>query len=194
MQMPVNLTKGGEVNLSKETPGLVKVIVGLGWDPLVGANADLDASAFLLNSQGKVSVDADFVFYGNKFSADGAVEGAEDDRTGGASDGDDDEQIKIDLSKVSPNVSRIAISVTIHEAAARGLNFGMVQNAYMRVVNQSTGTEIVRYDLTGDFSNHDAIHFGEFYRDGSAWSFRAIGDGKTGGLANLCKTFGVNAG
>lgn len=192
--MAVNLTKGGEVNLSKETPGLANVIVGLGWDPMVGADADLDASAFLLNSKGKVSVDADFVFYGNKFSADGAVEGAEDDRTGGASDGDDDEEIKIDLTKVSPGVSKIAITVTIHEAAARGLNFGMVENAYMRVVNASTGTEIVRYDLSGDFSNHDAILFGEFLRNGSAWTFRAIGEGKSGGLSNMCKTFGVNAG
>lgn len=193
--MAVNLTKGGEVSLSKEAPGLTHVLVGLGWDPMKGGqDADLDASAFLLNAKGKVSSDSDFVFFNNKFSADGSVEGAEDDRSGGASDGDDDEEIKIDLGKVSANVEKIAISVTIHDAVARGQNFGMVENAYMRVVNATTGAEIVRYDLTGDFSKHDAIVFGEVYRSGATWSFRALGDGQTGGLMGICKLFGVNVG
>ncbi len=181
--MAVNLTKGGEVNLSKEAPGLANVLVGLGWDPVrEGQIADLDLSLFLLNSNGKVSKDEDFIFYNNLRSADGSVEGAKDDRTGDSSDGGDDEVAKINLATVPSTVEKIAFSATIHSAAGNVTSFGEVENAYIRVVNASNDAEIVRYDLTGDFSKNDGVVLGEVYRNGNSWAFRAIGDGHTGGL------------
>jgi tellurium resistance protein TerD len=193
--MAVNLEKGSTVSLSKENAGLTKVVVGLGWNPseTPGVDFDLDASAFLLSANGRVSSDGDFVFYGNKFSSDGSVEGAEDDLTGGSSDGDD-EEINIDLTKVSAQVDRIAITATIHEAASRGQNFGQVSDAYIRVVDASNGSEILRYDLSGDFARDDAVHFGELVRNGNTWDFRAVGEGKSNGLFGLCREFGVNVG
>ena len=193
MSVAVNLSKGGAVDLGKSNPGLTKVEAGLGWDPATGnVEFDLDASAFLLGSNGKVSSDSDFVFYNNKFSADGAVQGADDDRSGGNSDGGDDETIQIDLSKVSSSVQRIAITVTINDADVRGQNFGQVKNSYVRVVNATNNSEILRYDLSGDFSKNDAVIFGEFSRTGSGWEFKAIGEGRTGGLLTLCKEYGIN--
>lgn len=193
--MAVNLIKGGEVSLSKEAPGLTLVQVGLGWDPTVSTKiADLDLSLFLLNSQGKVSQDLDFIFYNNKISVDGSVEGADDDRTGGTSDGDDDEVARIDLGRVSANIEKIAIAATIHGAAGNIENFGEVENAYIRVVNEKSGAEIVRYDLTGDYSRNNAVVLGEIYRAGATWSFRAVGDGHSTGLMGICKSFGVNVG
>lgn len=193
--MAVNLTKGGEVNLSKEAPGLTNVLVGLGWDPVrEGQLADLDLSLFLLNSNGKVSKDEDFIFYNNKFSSDGSVEGAVDDRTGDSSDGGDDEVGKINLSAVPSTVDKIAFSATIFPQAGNVENFGEVENAYIRVVDASTDAEIVRYDLSGDFAKNNGVVLGEVYRSGNTWAFRAIGDGHTGGLASICKSFGVNVG
>lgn len=193
--MAVNLEKGSTVSLSKENAGLTRVVVGLGWNPseAPGVDFDLDASAFLLSASGKVASDKDFVFYGNKFSADGSVEGAEDDLTGGSSDGDD-EEINIDLSKVAQEVNRIAITATIHEVVARGQNFGQVDDAYIRVVDASNDSEILRYDLTGDFARNDAVYFGELVRNGNSWDFRAVGEGKSNGLLGLCREFGVNVG
>jgi tellurium resistance protein TerD len=193
--MAVNLNKGGEVSLSKEAPGLAQVQVGLGWDPIMTSkSADLDLSLFLLNSKGKVSQDLDFIFYNNKFSADGSVEGPDDDRTGGTSDGDDDEVAKINLGLVSAHVETITIAATIHGAAGNIENFGEVENAYIRVVNEESGEEIVRYDLTGDYSRNNGVVLGEIYRSGATWSFRAIGDGYSAGLMGICKAFGVNVG
>lgn len=192
--MAVNLSKGGAVDLGKSNPGLTNVNAGLGWDPVVvnGKDVDCDVSAFLLNSSGKVGSDSDLVFYNNEWSSDKSVQAAQDDRTGGSSDGGDDETMKIDLSKVSSSVERIALVCTIDEAASRGHNFGHVPNAYIRVVNQASNAEVLRYDLTGDFSKNDAVIFGEFRRVSGGWEFKAIGEGRSGGLMTLCKEFGVN--
>lgn len=192
--MAVNLSKGGAVDLGKSNPGLTNVNAGLGWDPVVvnGKDVDCDVSAFLLNSSGKVGSDSDLVFYNNEWSSDKSVQAAQDDRTGGSSDGGDDETMKIDLSKVSLSVERIALVCTIDEASSRGHNFGHVPNAYIRVVNQASNAEVLRYDLTGDFSKNDAVIFGEFRRVSGGWEFKAIGEGRSGGLVALCKEFGVN--
>jgi tellurium resistance protein TerD len=190
--MAISLQKGGNVNLSKEAPGLTNLIVGLGWDARStdGAPFDLDGAAFLLNAEGKVRSDADFVFYNNLKSTDGAVVHSGDNTTG-AGEGDD-ETIKVDLSKVSAEVDKIAICVTIHDAEARKQNFGQVSKAYVRCVNAADNKEIARYDLSEDSSTEAAMIFGEVYRAGSEWKFRAIGQGFKGGLGPLAKNFGVN--
>ena len=191
--MGVSLSKGGNVSLTKTAPGLSQIRIGLGWDIRVtdGAAFDLDASAFLLGADNKVRSDADFIFYNNLRSADGAVVHAGDNRTG-AGDGDD-EVITVDLSKVDPGVARIQVAVTIDEAEARRQNFGMVQGAFMRVVNASDSTEIARYDLSEDASMETAMVFGEVYRHNDEWKFKAIGQGYTGGLGPLARKLGVNA-
>ena len=192
--MPVSLSKGGNVSLSKEAPGLVAIVVGLGWDARAtdGADFDLDASVFLLNDAGKVRSDADFVFYNNKIGGNGSVEHTGDNRTG-AGDGDD-ESVKIDLTKLPADVTKVAFAVTIHEADARKQNFGMVSKAYIRVVNQAGGGEIARYDLSEDSSTETAMIFGELYRHNSEWKFKAIGQGFAGGLGPLATNYGVNIG
>jgi tellurium resistance protein TerD len=190
--MAISLGKGGNALLSGAVPGLRRVLVGLGWNArsTLGDAFDLDASAFLLAASGKVTSDSDFVFYNQTKSADGSVEHAGDNRTG---DGEgDDEVVKIDLSKVAPGVAKIAITVTIHDAAARRQNFGMVSGAFIRVVDEATGTEIVRYDLSEDFSVETALVFGEIYRHESGWKFRAVGQGFQGGLEALVVHFGVS--
>ena len=190
--MAVSLSKGGNVSLSKEAPGLTKALIGLGWDARAtdGGDFDLDASAFILNAAGKVRGDADFIFYNNLKGADGAVEHAGDNRTG-AGDGDD-EAIKIDLSMVPADVQRIAVCVTIHEAETRRQNFGMVSNAFVRVVNSAGGKEVARYDLAEDASTETAMIFAELYRNGAEWKFKAIGQGFVGGLGPLAKNYGVD--
>lgn len=190
--MAVSLSKGGNVNLSKEAPGLNKIVVSLGWAERStdGAAFDLDANAFLLNTDGKVRNDGDFCFYNNKVVANGAVEHAGDNKTG-AGDGDD-ETLNVELSKVPADVDRITFCVTIHEGETRKQNFGQVRNAYIRVVNADGNTEIARYDLSEDASTETAMIFGELYRNGGDWKFRAVGQGFAGGLAPLAKSFGVN--
>ena len=190
--MAVSLSKGGNVSLSKEAPGLTKLLVGLGWDARAtdGGDFDLDASAFMLNAAGKVRADADFIFYHNLKSTDGAVEHTGDNRTG-AGDGDD-EAIKVDLSKVPADVQRIAVCVTIHDAEGRRQNFGMVSNAFVRIVNSEGGKEVARYDLAEDASTETAMIFAELYRNGTEWKFKAIGQGFAGGLGPLAKNYGVN--
>ena len=190
--MAISLQKGGNVNLSKEAPGLSKMVVGLGWDTRStdGAAFDLDGAVFLLNNTGKVRSDADFVFYNNLKSTDGSVTHSGDNRTG-AGDGDD-ETVTIELSKVPADVDKIAICVTIHEAESRRQNFGQVAKAFVRCVNANGNTEIARYDLSEDSSTEAAMIFGEVYRAGSDWKFRAIGQGFKGGLGPLAKNFGVN--
>ena len=190
--MAITLSKGGNVSLSKSAPGLTKIIVGLGWDvrQTDGAAFDLDASAFLLKTDGKVRADTDFIFYNQTKSPDGSVEHTGDNLTG-AGDGDD-ETIKVNLATVPPEIDKIAVSVTIHDAEARKQNFGMVAQAFVRVVNEADGKEIVRYDLSEDFSVETALIFGEVYRSSGEWKFRAVGQGYKGGLGPLAKNFGVN--
>ena len=191
--MAISLQKGGNVNLSKEAPGLTKVIIGLGWDPRAtdGAEFDLDGSAFLLKADGKVRGDSDFIFYNNLKSTDGSVTHTGDNRSG-AGDGDD-EQVVVDLSKVPAEIDRLAVSVTIHEAESRNQNFGMVSRAYIRCLNADGEKEIARYDLSEDGSTETAMIFGEIYRNNGEWKFKAIGQGFKGGLGPLARSFGVNA-
>lgn len=190
--MPVNLQKGQKVSLTKGNPGLSKVVVGLGWDVNAfdtGGDFDLDAAAFLLTDSGKVSDSNDFVFFGNLTHPSGSVQHQGDNLTG-VGDGDD-EQIKVDLSKVPANISKIAFTVTIYEAEARRQNFGQVNNAFVRIYNEDTGEELLRYDLGEDFSIETAAVFGELYKNGGEWKFNAIGSGYQGGLAALCANYGV---
>jgi len=190
--MAVSLSKGGNISLSKEAPGLKTLLLGLGWDARAtdGQSFDLDASAFLLGASGKVRSDADFIFYNQLRSTDGSVEHT-GDNTSGAGEGDD-ESLKVDLSKVSADIQRIAITVTIHDAEARRQNFGMVSNAFIRVVNTLDSKEVARYDLSEDASTETAMIFGELYRAGNDWKFRAVGQGFAGGLGPLARNFGVN--
>lgn len=191
--MSISLSKGGNISLSKESPGIKHIRIGLGWDNRVttGDDFDLDASVFLLNSDGKCRNDKDFIFYNNLKSADGSVEHTGDNQTG---EGDgDDEVIKVDLSKVPADVDKIAVTVTIHDSAARGQNFGQVENAFARVIDDSNDKEVVRYDLSEDYSIEDAMIFCELYRNNGEWKFRAIGQGFSGGLGDLAKKYGLSA-
>lgn len=190
--MPVNLTKGGNVNLSKEAPGLAAVLVGLGWDARAtdGQAFDLDANVFLVNKDGKVRSDLDFIFFNNLKSADGSVEHQGDNKTG---EGDgDDEKVKVDLKALPADVEKVVFTVTIHEYESRKQNFGQVSNAFIRVVNQAGDAEIARYDLSEDASTNSAMIFGELYRAGDEFKFKAIGQGFDGGLKALAANFGVN--
>lgn len=191
--MAISLKKGQKVDLTKTNPGLKNVLIGLGWDTNKydgGKDFDLDSSVFLLGANNKVASDDDFVFYGNLKHKSGAVEHMGDNLTG-AGEGDD-EQIKIDLSKVPAEVEKIDFTVTIYEAEERKQNFGQVENAFIRVVNQATGEELIRYDLGEDFSIETAVVIGELYRNKGEWKFNAIGSGFSGGLASLGKNYGVN--
>lgn len=190
--MPVCLQKGQKVSLTKDNPGLDKVIVGIGWDVNqydTGSSFDLDSAAFLLTGAGKVSCSEDFIFYGNLKHPSGAVEHMGDNRTGAGAG--DDEQIRIELSKVPANIEKIAFTVTIYEAEARNQNFGQVNNAFVRIYNEATGEEMMRYDLGEDFSIETAAVFGELYKNGGEWKFNAIGSGFYGGLVALCANYGV---
>ena len=190
--MAISLSKGGNVNLSKEAPGLNKIVVGLGWDARAtdGAAFDLDASAFLVKQDGKVRSDSDFCFYNNKVVADGAVQHTGDNTTG-AGEGDD-ETVKVELSKIPADLDKVVFAVTIHEADARKQNFGQVNHAYIRIVNEEGGQEIARYDLSEDASVETAMIFGEIYRVGADWKFKAVGQGFAGGLGPLASSFGVS--
>jgi tellurium resistance protein TerD len=188
----VSLSKGGNVSLTKEAPGLTAVIVGLGWDArsTTGTDFDLDASAILTNTDGKVSSDANFVFFNNLKSPDGSVEHTGDNLTGEGEG--DDESLLVDLSKVPANVDKIVFPVSIHEADNRGQTFGQVSNAFIRVANQADGQELARYDLSEDASTETAMIFGELYRYGGEWKFRAVGQGYASGLRGIALDFGVN--
>ncbi len=190
--MPVCLQKGQKVSLTKDNPGLTKVVVGLGWDVNqfdTGAAFDLDAAAFMLTDTGKISAQEDFVFYGNLKHPSGGVEHMGDNLTGEGEG--DDEQIKVNLSMVPANITKIVFTCTIYEAEQRRQNFGQVNNAFIRICNEVTGEELVRYDLGEDFSIETAAVFGELYKNGSEWKFNAIGSGFQGGLAALCASYGV---
>lgn len=195
--MAVSLSKGQKVDLTKGNPGLSKIIVGLGWDTNKydgGADFDLDAAAFLLAANGKVASDSDFVFYGNLKHSSGGVEHMGDNLTG---EGDgDDEQIKVNLASVPASVEKIGFTVTIYEAESRKQNFGQVSNAYIRIVDETSNAELIRYDLGEDFSVETAVVVGELYRNNGEWKFNAIGSGFQGGLQGglkaLCQNYGVN--
>ncbi|WP_434671016.1 TerD family protein (plasmid) [Klebsiella sp. B345] len=190
--MAVSLVKGGNVSLTKEAPSMNVALAGLGWDARVtdGQAFDLDASVFLVGDDGKVLSDSHFVFYNNTTSPDGAVQHQGDNRTGEGEG--DDEQVKIELSKVGAEVKKLVFAVTIHEADARKQNFGMVSNSYMRVVNNDNGAEIARFDLSEDASTETAMIFGELYRHGAEWKFKAVGQGFAGGLGALAQQHGIN--
>ncbi len=190
--MALTLQKGGNLSLSKTDPTLTKVLIGLGWDPRAtdGQDFDLDASAFLLAANGKVRSEADFIFYNQLKSADGSVEHAGDNRTG-AGDGDD-EVVKVDLTRVPADVEKIVFVVTIHEADARKQNFGQVGGSFIRVVNEKSSAEVVRYDLAEDASTETAMVFAELYRNAGEWKFRAIGQGYAGGLKAVANSYGMN--
>lgn len=190
--MSVSLSKGGNVSLSKSAPGLTKLVIGLGWDTRStdGFEFDLDGSAFLLTSNGKVRSDSDFIFYNNLVAADGSVEHTGDNRTG---EGDgDDESLIVHLDKLPASIDKIAVTVTIHEAESRKQSFGQVSNAFIRCVNGDNNQEIARFDLTEDASTEIAMIFGEIYRHNGEWKFRAVGQGFAGGLAALARNYGIN--
>nr|WP_288842694.1 TerD family protein [uncultured Deefgea sp.] len=191
--MAISLQKGGNVNLSKEAPSLKKMVIGLGWDPRAtdGAAFDLDGSAFMLKADGKVRSDADFIFYNAPKSVDGSVTHGGDNTTG-SGDGDD-EKLIVDLSMVPSDIEKIVVGVTIHEAESRKQNFGMVSKAYIRCLNADGDKEIARYDLSEDSSTETAMIFGEIYRAGTEWKFKAVGQGFAGGLGPLARSFGINA-
>ncbi|MGZ8189764.1 MAG: TerD family protein [Methylococcaceae bacterium] len=190
--MSISLSKGGNVSLSKTDPSLKNVIVGLGWDarPTDGADFDLDASAFMVKEDGKVRSDSDFIFYNQAKSTCGSVEHTGDNRTG-AGDGDD-EALVVQLDKIPADIQRVVFTVTIHEAEARKQNFGQVSHAYVRVVNKDSNNEVARYDLSEDASIETAMIFGEIYRHGGEWKFRAVGQGYSGGLAAMARQYGIN--
>ncbi|MEN9429760.1 MAG: hypothetical protein RJA86_619 [Pseudomonadota bacterium] len=190
--MAISLQKGGNVNLSKEAPTMTKMVVGLGWDTRAtdGAAFDLDAVGFVLNNAGKVRADGDFIFFNNKQNAEGSVVHGGDNRTG-AGDGDD-ETIIIDLSKMPADVEKVAVCVVIYDAEGRKQNFGQVSRAYVRILNDANQQEVARYDLSEDGSTEAAMIFGEVYRNGGDWKFKAVGQGFKGGLGPLAGSYGVN--
>ncbi len=190
--MPINLTKGQKVDLTKGNPGLKKLMVGLGWDVNAfdsGADFDLDAAAFMLGDNGKCPTEKEFIFYGNLTHPSEALKHMGDNLTGEGEG--DDEQIFVDLSKIPSNVSKVAFTVTIYEAESRGQNFGQVSNSFIRIVDESTGQELIHYDLGEDFSIETAVVVGELYKYNGEWKFNAIGSGFQGGLAALCGHYGI---
>ncbi len=189
--MPINLTKGQKVDLTKKNPSLKNIMVGLGWDVNEfdsGADFDLDAAAFMLGANGKCPTEKEFVFYGNLEHTSGAVKHMGDNLTGEGEG--DDEQIEVSLAKIPPNVERIAFTVTIYDAEPRQ-NFGQVSNSYIRIVDADTDSELIRYDLGEDFSIETAVVVGELYKHNGEWKFNAIGSGFQGGLAALCGHYGI---
>jgi tellurium resistance protein TerD len=193
--MPINLSKGQKVDLSKGNPGLKNIMVGLGWDVNAfdsGTDFDLDAAAFMTDAGGRCPSEKEFIFYGNLEHPSGAVKHLGDNLTG-AGEGDD-EQIHIDLARVPANIDKISFTVTIYDADTRRQNFGQVSNAFIRIVDEAKGQELIRYDLGEDYSIETAVVVGELYRHGGEWKFNAIGSGFQGGLAALCAHYGIDAG
>jgi tellurium resistance protein TerD len=192
--MPVSLSKGGNVSLTKEAPGLTEIVVGLGWDArsTTGAGFDLDASALILGANGKVRSPADFIFYNAPSSSDGTVVHAGDNLTGQGEG--DDEQIAVKVATMAADVDKIVFAVTIHDAEKHSQTFGQVSNSFIRVVNSANGSEIARYDLSEDASIETGMVFGEVYRNGAEWKFRAVGQGYANGLAGIATEYGVNIG
>ena len=194
MPVSISLSKGGNVSLSKEAPGLTAVVVGLGWDArtTTGAEFDLDASALMVDPGSKIVSDQHFIFFNNLKSPDGSVEHTGDNLTGEGEG--DDEQIKVNLAGVPSEVDKIVFAVSIYDAESRSQNFGQVRNAFIRGVNQAGNAEITRYDLSEDASTETAMIFGELYRNGAEWKFRAVGQGYSTGLTGIARDYGVNVG
>ncbi|MEO9140070.1 MAG: TerD family protein [Jatrophihabitans sp.] len=190
--MGVSLTKGGNVSLTKEAPGMTNVLVGLGWDARTtsGDDFDLDASAIMLGANGKAVSDKHFVFFNNLASPDGSVQHTGDNLTGEGEG--DDEALKVNLAVVPAEVDKIVFPVTIYDGETRKQGFGQVRNAFIRIVDEASNNEVARYDLTEDASNETAMLFGELYRNGAEWKFRAVGQGYSSGLAGIARDFGVN--
>ncbi|WP_066287987.1 TerD family protein [Bacillus sp. FJAT-29937] len=190
--MGIQLAKGQRIDLTKTNPGLTKAIIGLGWDTNKyhgGQDFDLDASAFLVDANNRCQNDLDFVFYNNLQHPSGSVVHTGDNRTG---EGDgDDEQLVVDFTKIPSHVHRIGITVTIHDAESRQQNFGQVSNAFVRLVDDANNQELLRFDLGEDFSIETAVVICELYRHGNDWKFSAIGSGFSGGLAALCRNYGL---
>ena len=192
--MAVTLSKGQNVSLSKTDPLLKHILIGLGWDARSsdGQDFDLDASVFMTADNDKVPSDDYFVFYNQLKSPCGSVQHTGDNLTG---DGDgDDESVIVELEKVPANIKSLFVTVTIHDAETRRQNFGQVSNAFVRLVNHETGQEVLRFDLSEDYSIETAMVFGEVYRHNGDWKFRAIGQGYAGGLLALCNQYGVTVG
>ncbi len=187
--MAINLIKGQRIEIS-----LSKVGIGLGWDPNEGTgfNFDLDASAFMLGKNHEIPEEKYFVFYGNVKSPDGAVESSGDDITGGRTDGEDDETLMIDLSKIDSKIEEIIFTVTIHEAILRKQNFGQIRNSYIRIYNAQSFEEIAKYELDEDFSLETAVEFGRLYKRNNEWKFEAMGIGYKGGLEFFCNKYAKN--
>ncbi|MDO4792967.1 MAG: TerD family protein [Filifactor alocis] len=191
--MPINLSKGQKVDLTKGNPGLKNIMVGLGWDINAfdsGVAFDLDAAAFMCGENGKCPTDQEFIFYGNLEHSSASVKHLGDNLTGEGEG--DDEQIRIDLASIPSNVEKIAFTVTIYDAETRKQNFGQVSNAFIRIVDEATNTELIRYDLGEDFSIETAVVVGELYRNNGEWKFNAIGSGFQGGLRALCGHYGID--
>ncbi|MFC4804105.1 TerD family protein [Filifactor villosus] len=191
--MPINLSKGQKVDLTKGNPGLKNIMVGLGWDVNAfdsGAAFDLDAAAFMCGANGKCPTDQDFIFYGNLEHSSTSVKHMGDNLTGEGEG--DDEQIQINLANIPANIEKIAFTVTIYDAETRKQNFGQVSNAFIRIVDEATNTELIRYDLGEDFSIETAVVVGELYRNNGEWKFNAIGSGFQGGLRALCGHYGID--
>ncbi|MCF3960566.1 TerD family protein [Streptomyces fuscigenes] len=190
--MAVSLSKGGNISLTKEAPGLTAVTVGLGWDvrTTTGKDFDLDASAIAVKADGKVVSDGHFVFFNNKTSPDQSIVHTGDNLTGQGEG--DDEQINVNLAALPADCDKVVFPVSIYDADNRQQNFGQVRNAYIRVVNQAGGAEIARYDLSEDAATETAMVFGELYRNGAEWKFRAVGQGYASGLVGIATDFGVN--
>lgn len=191
----ISLQKGQKIDLTKGNPGLSKIVVGLGWDTNKysgGQDFDLDASVFLLDANGKAGGIEDFIYYNNLVGGNGSVTHTGDNRTGEGEG--DDEQIKVDLALVPTHVDKIAVTVTIHDAVQRSQNFGQVSNAFVRVVNENDGNEVLRYDLGEDYSIETAVVICELYRHQGEWKFNAVGSGFSGGLSALCKDYGLDVG
>jgi tellurium resistance protein TerD len=187
----ISLTKGSNVSLTKEAPGLSAVVVGLGWDARTtdGSAFDLDATAIACNASGTVYSPQHFIFFNNLATPDGAIQHTGDNLTGeGAGD---DEQIKVNLAALPPDLDKIVFPVSIYDGETRGQNFGQVRNAFIRIVNQAGDAEIARYDLSEDASTETAMVFGEVYRNGTDWKFRAVGQGYSSGLTGIARDFGV---
>lgn len=190
--MSISLSKGQKIDLTKTNPGLTKVLIGLGWDTNKydgGKDFDLDASVFCLNASGKAASEKDFIFYNNLQNSNGSILHTGDNLTG---EGDgDDEQIKVDLANIPAEIEKLAFCITIHDAVERAQNFGQVTNAFVRIVSEDSGAELIRYDLGEDFSVETAVVVGELYRHGGEWKFNAIGSGYSDGLVGLCKDYGL---
>lgn len=178
--MAINLQKGQKIDI-----GLNKLTIGLGWDPNEGTgfDFDLDASAFMIDEQRQIPSEPFFVFYGNTDSPDGSLRHTGDDPTGGNSADGDDESIEVDLSKVDPRINEILIVVTIHDANDRKQNYGQVRNSYIRIVDDSNGQEVAKYELGEDFSIETAVEFGRLYKRNNQWKFEASGIGYREDLA-----------